>query len=124
MSPKSKQHIESHQTTPPDPWDVAAAARVGMRMISVRTGGFGDAALTGRGPTAIIDSPAELIGALWRRRCTATADGGLAVTLDRTDGRASEPACQAVGGVLEQPPARHAPALQRVVTLVHQAQVA
>ena len=46
------------------PWDIAAAARVGMRMISVRTGGFGDAALTGRGPTAIVDSPAELIGTL------------------------------------------------------------
>jgi HAD superfamily hydrolase (TIGR01509 family) len=46
------------------PWDVAAAARVGMRMISVRTGGFGDTALTARGPTAITDNPAELIGTL------------------------------------------------------------
>jgi len=46
------------------PWDVAAAARVGMQMIAVRTGGFGDAALTARGPTSIVDDPAELIGTL------------------------------------------------------------
>lgn len=46
------------------PWDVAAAARVGMGMISVRTGGCGDAALTGRGPTAIVDNPGQLIGTL------------------------------------------------------------
>jgi HAD superfamily hydrolase (TIGR01549 family) len=46
------------------PWDVAAAARVGMGMISVRTGGHGDTALAGRGPTAIVDNPRELIGTL------------------------------------------------------------
>jgi HAD superfamily hydrolase (TIGR01509 family) len=46
------------------PWDVAAAARAGMLMISVRTGGHGDTELTGRGPTSIVDSPAELIGTL------------------------------------------------------------
>lgn len=46
------------------PWDVAAAARIGMGMISVRTGGHGDAALAGRGPTAIVDNPGELIGTL------------------------------------------------------------
>jgi HAD superfamily hydrolase (TIGR01509 family) len=46
------------------PWDVAAAARIGMGMISVRTGGHGDTALTGRGPTAIVDNPGELIGTL------------------------------------------------------------
>jgi phosphoglycolate phosphatase-like HAD superfamily hydrolase len=45
------------------PWDVAAA-RAGMLMISVRTGGHGDTELTGRGPTSIVDSPAELIGTL------------------------------------------------------------
>lgn len=46
------------------PWDVAAARRVGMQMISVRTGGFGDAALAARGPTSIVDAPGELIGTL------------------------------------------------------------
>lgn len=46
------------------PWDVAAAARVGMSAIGVRTGGFSDAALRARGPVAIVDSPAELIATL------------------------------------------------------------
>ena len=46
------------------PWDVAAAARVGMQMIAVRTGGFGDAALAARGPTSFVDAPADLIGTL------------------------------------------------------------
>jgi HAD superfamily hydrolase (TIGR01509 family) len=46
------------------PWDVAAAARVGMRMIAVRTGGFGDSALTARGPAAVVDTPADLVGTL------------------------------------------------------------
>lgn len=46
------------------PWDVAAAARIGMQMIAVRTGGFGDKALSGRGPTSFVDVPAELIGTL------------------------------------------------------------
>jgi HAD superfamily hydrolase (TIGR01509 family) len=46
------------------PWDVAAAARIAMQSISVRTGGFSDAALHARGPTAIVDDPAELIGTL------------------------------------------------------------
>lgn len=46
------------------PWDVAAARRVGMQMISVRTGGFGDSALAARGPTAVVDAPINLIGTL------------------------------------------------------------
>lgn len=46
------------------PWDVAAARRVGMQMISVRTGGFGDAALAARGPTAIVDAPIDLVATL------------------------------------------------------------
>lgn len=46
------------------PWDVAAARRVGMQMISVRTGGFGDAALAARGPTVIVDAPRDLIATL------------------------------------------------------------
>ncbi|CAN5921143.1 HAD family hydrolase [soil metagenome] len=46
------------------PWDVAAARRVGMQMISVRTGGFGDAALAARGPTVVVDAPANLIATL------------------------------------------------------------
>jgi len=46
------------------PWDVAAAARVGMRMIAVRTGGFGDSALTARGPSAVVDTPADLVATL------------------------------------------------------------
>lgn len=46
------------------PWDVAAASRVGMQMIAVRTGGFCDAALRARGNTAVVDAPSELIGTL------------------------------------------------------------
>ncbi|MBW3603480.1 MAG: HAD family hydrolase [Actinobacteria bacterium] len=46
------------------PWDVAAARRVGMQMISVRTGGFGDSALADRGPTTVVDAPINLIGTL------------------------------------------------------------
>jgi len=46
------------------PWDVAAAARVGMQMIAVRTGGFSDDALAARGQTSFVDSPGELIGTL------------------------------------------------------------
>lgn len=46
------------------PWDVAAAARIGMQMIAVRTGGFGDDALAARGQTSFVDSPGELIGTL------------------------------------------------------------
>lgn len=46
------------------PWDVAAARRVGMQMISVRTGGFGDAALAARGPTSVVGAPGDLIATL------------------------------------------------------------
>jgi HAD superfamily hydrolase (TIGR01549 family) len=46
------------------PWDVAAARRAGLQMIAVRTGGFGDAALAARGPTTVVDAPADLIGTL------------------------------------------------------------
>lgn len=46
------------------PWDVAAAARVGMQMIAVRTGGFSDAALGARGPTSFVDGPGDLIATL------------------------------------------------------------
>lgn len=46
------------------PWDVAAARRVGMQMIAVRTGGFGDSALTARGPATVVDTPVDLIATL------------------------------------------------------------
>jgi len=46
------------------PWDVAAAGRVGMQMIAVRTGGFGDSALTARGPATVVDTPADLVATL------------------------------------------------------------
>lgn len=45
-------------------WDVAAARRIGIQMMSVRTGGFGDATLAARGPTAVVDAPVDLIGTL------------------------------------------------------------
>lgn len=46
------------------PWDVAAARRVGMQMIAVRTGGFGDDALTARGPAMVVDTPLDLVATL------------------------------------------------------------
>ena len=46
------------------PWDVAAARRVGMQMIAVRTGGFADSALSARGPATVVDTPADLVGTL------------------------------------------------------------
>ncbi|HEX6257662.1 MAG TPA: HAD family hydrolase [Euzebyales bacterium] len=46
------------------PWDVAAARRVGMQMIAVRTGGFADSALLARGPATIVGTPNDLVGTL------------------------------------------------------------
>jgi HAD superfamily hydrolase (TIGR01509 family) len=46
------------------PWDAEAAARVDMRMIGVRCGGFGDGRLLDAGALAVVDSPRELIGRL------------------------------------------------------------
>ena len=46
------------------PWDVAAARRVGMQMIAVRTGGFGDSALIARGPATVVDTPVDLVATL------------------------------------------------------------
>jgi HAD superfamily hydrolase (TIGR01509 family) len=46
------------------PWDAEAASRVGMRMLGVRCGGFGDDRLLEAGAYAVVDSPRELIGRL------------------------------------------------------------
>ncbi len=46
------------------PWDAVAAARVGMRAVAVRTGGFGDDRLFGGGADEVVDDPGELIGRL------------------------------------------------------------
>lgn len=46
------------------PWDAEAAAKIGMRCLAVRCGGFDTARLTGAGATAVVDDPAALIGRL------------------------------------------------------------
>ena len=45
------------------PWDAAAAAKAGMPVVLLRTGGFSDAALreAAAGDVAIFDDPAELV---------------------------------------------------------------
>lgn len=46
------------------PWDAEAAARVGLRTIAVRCGGFGDGALRGAGAVDVVDDPRALVGRL------------------------------------------------------------
>lgn len=46
------------------PWDAVAAARLGVRMVAVRCGGFGDAALREAGAAGVVDDPRALIGRL------------------------------------------------------------
>lgn len=46
------------------PWDAEAAGRVGVRMIAVRCGGFGDAALLRAGAVDVVDDPRALVGRL------------------------------------------------------------
>ncbi|HEX8526604.1 HAD family hydrolase [Allosphingosinicella sp.] len=43
------------------PWDVKAAARIGVRTVAVRCGGFADRELEQAGAAAIYDGPKELI---------------------------------------------------------------
>ena len=46
------------------PWDAEAAEQVGIRSIAVRTGGFGDDALTRAGAIDVVDDPRALLGRL------------------------------------------------------------
>lgn len=46
------------------PWDAEAAARLDMRTIAVRCGGFGDSELLRAGAIAVVDDPRALIGRL------------------------------------------------------------
>lgn len=46
------------------PWDHIAARTVGIRGVGVRTGGFGDEAMTKAGAELLADDPAGLIGRL------------------------------------------------------------
>lgn len=46
------------------PWDAEAAARLGVRTIAVRCGGFGDAELRRAGASAVVDDPRALVGRL------------------------------------------------------------
>ena len=46
------------------PWDAEAARRVGMRMIAVRCGGFGDGRLLDAGASSVVDDPRALVGRL------------------------------------------------------------
>ena len=46
------------------PWDAEAADRLGVRMLAVRCGGFGDGRLLDAGAAAVVDDPRALIGRL------------------------------------------------------------
>ena len=46
------------------PWDAEAAERIGVRMLAVRCGGFGDGRLLDAGATAVVDDPRALVGRL------------------------------------------------------------
>ena len=46
------------------PWDAEAADRLGIRMLAVRCGGFGDGRLLDAGATAVVDDPRALVGRL------------------------------------------------------------
>ena len=46
------------------PWDAEAADRIGVRMLAVRCGGFGDGRLLDAGATAVVDDPRALVGRL------------------------------------------------------------
>lgn len=53
-------------------YDVAAAARLGMPCVAVRTGGFGDQELLDAGAAAVVDTPADLLDEDWDRLLTLT----------------------------------------------------
>jgi HAD superfamily hydrolase (TIGR01509 family) len=46
------------------PWDAEAGAKVGMRTIAVRTGGWGDEELASAGAVDVVDDPRALVGRL------------------------------------------------------------
>jgi HAD superfamily hydrolase (TIGR01509 family) len=46
------------------PWDAEAADRIGVRMLAVRCGGFGDSRLLDGGAAAVVDDPRALVGRL------------------------------------------------------------
>ena len=46
------------------PWDAEAADRIGVRMLAVRCGGFGDGRLLDAGASAVVDDPRALVGRL------------------------------------------------------------
>lgn len=46
------------------PWDAEAAARIGTRMLGVRTGGFSPQELREAGAAAVVDDPLALLGRL------------------------------------------------------------
>ena len=46
------------------PWDAEAAERIGVRMLAVRCGGFGDGRLLDAGAVAVVDDPRALVGRL------------------------------------------------------------
>ncbi len=46
------------------PWDAEAADRIGVRMLAVRCGGFGDSRLLDAGAAAVVDDPRALVGRL------------------------------------------------------------
>lgn len=46
------------------PWDAEAAERIGIRMLAVRCGGFGDGRLLDAGAAGVVDDPRALVGRL------------------------------------------------------------
>lgn len=56
--------VDSTTLVGDSPWDAEAARRVGMRVIAVRCGGFGDDRLRDGGAQAVVDDPLALVGRL------------------------------------------------------------
>jgi phosphoglycolate phosphatase-like HAD superfamily hydrolase len=45
-------------------WDIEAASKLGVPVVAVRTGGFGDDELLGAGASAVYDTPAAVLAEL------------------------------------------------------------
>lgn len=58
------------------PYDVAAAGRLGLPCVAVRTGGFGEAELEEAGAVLVVRTPEDLVGADWDRLLSAEPPGG------------------------------------------------
>ena len=53
-------------------YDVAAAGKVGLACLTVRTGGFGKAELEAAGAALVVESPGDLCGGVWQQHLRPT----------------------------------------------------